>query len=224
MLKIKENKENKNIGWDDISINKYYEIKHIFDRPDISELEKNIFVASSLFNVPADVIWNMPLEKAGEMFNKLDFLNEFNLKNIKKIKSFNDCITICDRKFKLITDVSKLSVAQYTDYQSFIQLNFELAIDKLLSVFIIPEGKSYNQDYDIVEVQKFFRDNMSFLLAQSLINFLLVKYFNSIIHSLKYLAKKMQREKNQMKKKEMEEMLIKMKENTLNLLCSIGCA
>lgn len=215
-----KNQENKTYSWDDISINTYYRLKKLFERDDMSEMEKNIIAASIVSGLKAEDIWNMPIEQATVIMNQLAFLDEFKLKKLRKNLTN---IVIGDRKYKIMDDVNKLTVAQYTDYQTFAPMKFEYAIDKILSIFIIPEGKEYNQGYDIAETQQYFRENLSFVMAQSLINFLLAKYFNSITHSLKYLVKEMKREKNQAKKKIMEEKINETKEKMQKFLCSIGC-
>jgi hypothetical protein len=51
---------------------------------------------------------------------------------------------------------------------------------------LIPKGKKYNQDYDIIKLQDSLRKHLSVADALSLFAFFFVKYRQSIMDSLTY--------------------------------------
>lgn len=197
-------------SWESVSIDKYYAIKDIYDSSD-EKLDKDIQVISVIEEIPESEIWDMSIPELQKRINKLKFLDKFELKKINPKK-----IVIEDETYCIQYDEKKMTVSQYVDWQTFVKMDFRQAIDKMLSVFVIPEGKTYNNGYDIVEVQSKFRRSMSFADAQSCLNFIVVKYVESLKRSLKYLARIAKREKN----KEIEDQIQHLKET----LCSLGCA
>lgn len=213
-------KNDKRLSWNDISIEKYYQIKDAFDDT-ASDLEKNIKAVSIILEIPEDEIWNLPMPEAEALFKKIKFIDKFELINIK---DSTKSITIEGTKFNLLKSLNKMTVAQYTDYQTFVSYPLRESIDKILSVFLIPDGHQYNEGYDIIEVQKMFREKMSFLLAQSLLNFLLAKCLLSMKDSLRYLVKEIRNQKNLKKRMEAEKLLEQSRKTLRQIFSLPGCA
>lgn len=207
------------LGWKDVSISKYYEILDVIEK-NLPEYETNIMIASIVTGMSEDQILEMPLSQAEPIFKSLNFLGSFELRDMSKVKN----LTIGGQIFDIRSDLSKITVAQFTDYQTFIKQPLKESLDKILSVFIIPQGCQYNEGYDIIEVQDIIRHQMSFTDAQSLLNFLLAKYVQSLTDSLMYLAKVMKKEKDPKRKKEIEKKLEESNQMLQKFLHSIGCA
>lgn len=193
-------KEIDKYNWNSISGDKYWEIVDILNNPDASDLQKQAELIALIEDVDIDTILNMNMNDVAVKINKLVFLNKFELDkhyNPRKIK-------IGDIEYNVYPDLANLNVAQFIDYQSFISQPFRESYDKILSIFIIPDGHEYNNGYDILEVQEAIRTKLSWLEIQNLLNFILVKYADSYIHSLTSLTKMVRKEKNPKKKMEME--------------------
>ncbi len=192
-------------NWDNISIDKYYQIKDILDDPSDDDMTKNVKLVSVILDKDEQEVWDMELIEVGGYISRLKFLGKFELPRAPQMK-----IQLPSYKVNVIKDLTKINMAQYVDYHSFAVLPFREGIDKLLSVFLIPEGKSYNTDYDIVDLQREIRENMSFRVAEGLISFFLRKYSDLLINSLWYCRKKIKR----MKRKEERETMME-QEKTL---------
>ena len=96
----------------------------------------------------------------------------------------------------VIKDLSKINVAQYVDFQNFVKLPLREGMEKILSIFLIPEGCKYNDGYDIIDVQKEIRENISFRVAEGLLSFFIEKYGELLIHSLVYCRRQVKKTKN----------------------------
>ena len=133
-------------------------------------------------------------------------------------------ITLPGYRIKVMKDITKINMAQYVDYQNFMRMPLRESMDKILSIFLIPEGKTYNTDYDIIDLQKTIRENLSFRVAEGLLGFFLRRWGESLVRSLDYYRKTAKKEKDPQKKKEMEEMLdqIKKKIKDLTSLGGLG--
>lgn len=193
--------KDRKFDWDSITISKYYDIKDILDDEETDDITKNVKMVSIILDMPEDEIWDMDLTTVGQYIDKLKFLNKFDIP-----KSPNMNITLPGYKLQVMKDVTKITIAQYVDYQSFISLPFRESIDKILSVFLIPEDHKYNDGYDILDLQKTIRENLSFRVAEGLLGFFLRKYGESLIHSLRLLRREARRmKKNPEMKKEILE-------------------
>lgn len=205
-------KEKDNFNWDSISIQKYYDIKDILDGDD-DDITKNVKLVALITDKDEDEIWNMDLTEASDYIGKLLFLNKFELPKSPNVK-----VQLPSYKLVVIKDLTKINVAQYVDFQNFVRLPLRESMDKILSIFLIPEGKTYNNGYDIIDLQKEIRENLSFRAGEGLFNFFIKKYSKYLIHSLNCLRKMSKKTKN----KEIMEKEMLLKEQIQNLISLIG--
>lgn len=195
----KEIKEINKYSWNHITGEQYWEIFDILNS-EASDLQKQAELIALIEDKPIDEILSLDMSSAAELINKLEFLNKFELSK----RYHPSSIIIDNKKYNVYPNLANLNVAQFIDYQSFIAQPFRESYDKILSIFLIPDGHEYNSGYDILEVQEVIRTKLSWLEIQNLLNFILVRYADSYNHSLTYLTKKVRKEKNPQKKMEME--------------------
>lgn len=192
-------KEINKYSWNHITGEQYWEIFDILNS-EASDLQKQAELIALIEDKSVDEILSLDMSAAAELINKLEFLKKFELSK----RYHPSSIIIDNKKYNVYTNLANLNVAQFIDYQSFIAQPFRESYDKILSIFLIPDGHEYNSGYDILEVQKVIRTKLSWLEIQNLLNFILVRYVDSYNHSLAYLTKKVRKEKNPQKKMEME--------------------
>ena len=150
-------------SWNYIKGDTYFKIVDILEDKNLSGLEESVELVSVIAEIPTDEIYNMTMEESGKLFCKLKFLNSFEL-----IPNYNPkYIKLPSFKIKIMKDVTNMTVSQYIDYQQFVLLPLREGYDKLLSIFLIPEGCKYNDGYDIVELQKEIREGLSWREVQT---------------------------------------------------------
>lgn len=205
--------------WNKVSIAKYYEIKDIVEDKNEDDISKNVQLVALLLDKDEQEIWDMELGEVGDYIRALSFLDKF---EIPRNPSMN--ITLPGYQITVMKDITKINMAQYVDYQNFIRMPLRESMDKLLSIFLIPKGKKYNEDYDIIDLQKTIRENLSFRVAEGLLGFFLRKWGESLVRSLDYYRKAAKKEKDPQKKKEMQEMLVQVQKKIkdLTLLAGLG--
>lgn len=204
-------------SWDNISIDKYYQMMDILNDEEDDDITKNVKLVAVVTDRPEEEIWNMDLTQAGDYISKLIFLNKFDIPKNPDIK-----IKLPNYKLRVIKDLSKINMAQYVDYQNFATLPFREGIDKILSIFLIPEGYKYNTDYDILDLQKEIRQNLSFRVAEGLLGFFLRKYGELLIDSLASCKKMMKKMKDKEKREQMEMKIKELTNQFKNLTSLIG--
>lgn len=184
-------KEKNPFDWENISIDKYYEIKDILDDETDDDITKNVKMVAVITDKDEDEVWSMDMAEAGEYISRLQFLNKFELPDNPNMK-FN----LPGYQLKVMKDVSRISVAQYVDFQNFVKLPLREGMEKILSIFLIPEGCKYNEGYDIIDLQKEIRENISFRVAEGLLSFFIEKYGELLIHSLVYCRRQVKKTKD----------------------------
>lgn len=184
--------------WDEITVNKYYEILDIFNDEEGDALEMNSRLIDCIWGIDSA---DIPIVKFTWYLDELKFLQEpYKPKNPKKeyiIKGI---------KFKPILDVSKITTAQYIDYQELLKRNEHKL---LLNVLFIKDGEDYGQsDYSDFLWENLtlpdYSDVMFFFLR--LLNNLTMDTLNS---SKKTLKRMYRREKDPKKKEELMDEMVK---------------
>ena len=114
------------------------------------EVEMQVEIIAILADMPADEVLLLPLADYAEMAKQTAFLRvPCKPTEITGDYRFGNLVPV--------TDFRKINTAQYVDFQSFAK-EFPATMPQLLSVFLIPEGKAYNDGYDVAEVQERVKD------------------------------------------------------------------
>jgi hypothetical protein len=163
----------------DLPIGMYLEICEIDRRTDIEELHKQVQILALLTGATEEDIYNLPLEEYQSLAAKSQFL----------MHEYDGEILIAKRYaiegwiLEPVQDYRKITAAQYIDFQSFAREG-EKRIVEIISTMLVPKGKKYNQDYDVIEVQNALRKNLSVADALTLFAFFFVGYNQLIKDSL----------------------------------------
>ena len=192
-------KEVNKYDWYSISGEKYWQIIDIL-QSDEDDITKQAELIATIEDISVDEVLNMPIQESAQKVKSLAFLNEFPMKGYRSLKTQ----VMGGKTYDVITDMSKLTTAAFIDYQTYTKLSFRDAYDKILSCFIIPAGFTYNDGYDVAEVQKVIRENLSWPEVQGMLGFMLKRYAKSFMRSRQFLIKEIKKEKDQMKREELQ--------------------
>ena len=157
--------------WSDITIAEYERIVDIIKGTD-DEIERLTGVISVLSGVDEDEIEGMPIAEIARIGQKLDFLNSFDFNKNATYKTL-----VIDGE-TLVLSTKNMTVAQYVDFQATWSAESK-DLARIISICYVPKGKKYNQDYDIEELIKKIRNNVSIDKANS-IGFFLLKKLNGL--------------------------------------------
>lgn len=183
--------------WSDITLKQFYEIKDILS---VEDDWTYLNLIDCIYNVDCQ---NLPINELKKF--DISFIKE-PIPEVKLQKTY----TINGTTYNSNCDITKVTVAQFIDYQNYLKED-EVRLEKLLSVFFMPEGsKDYNTGYDIIKVQ----EDLLLLpidVAQS-IGFFFGKQFRIFFYLFRYCLKKQVKKlkMDKQKKKELLENLKKM--------------
>ena len=210
---------NKNISgsgpysWDNITGEKYYEILDILDSSR-EDIDKQVAICAVIEDIDEDEILSLPVAESAAKFSNLSFLNNFTLTKYENLRS----VRIGDTQCNVVRNIGDINTSQFIDWQMFIKQPLRESYDKLLSIFLIPDGHKYNEGYDIASLQKDIRTQLSWPGVQSLLNFFLNRYLLSLEGTQLYLQRQIAKTKNEKLKEDLKQQLMTTL-NTMRKLC-----
>lgn len=185
--------------WNDITLKQFYDIREILS---VEDDWTALNLIDAIYNVDCQAMPIRELKKYDISFIK-DEIPEVKLK-----KHY----TLNGTKYNSNCDITRVSVAQFIDYQNYLKED-EVRLEKLLSVFFMPDGcKDYNTGYDIIKVQEDLMD-LPIPVAQS-IGFFLGRQFKLFFLIFRYYLIK-QVKKLKMEKQKKKELIANIKKMDL---------
>lgn len=147
----------------------YLDIYEVTTDDTMSEEEKQMEIISILSGNSVDQLLKMPIMEFKALARNATFLEEEIPQIRKQIpKEFR----LGDMTLSVTTDVTKMTTAQYVDFQTFSQEGRTKLVE-ILSCFFVPKGMEYNEGYDVLEVQNTLRRELMVADAMSLFAFFL---------------------------------------------------
>lgn len=196
--------------WKDITIDVYEKIRAIKAdelNTDEQALDLNIKLLSILCDVDEDTITDLPITEFSNLVSKTEFLKDMPKYTIESTYK------VGDRVFEVQTNLRAMTTAQFIDFQTLVKEQ-DKNLSNLLACFMLPKGKKYGEDYDIIEVAEYLKKNMSIATARSVMFFFTLEYqvLQKVMldYSIKEMKREMKNEENEETKKKMEEAIQQM--------------
>lgn len=187
----------------DLSIDKYLQIKEALENAE-DDLNTQVTLLSIINECTEDELLDLPLPEYHKKVADLAFLSS----PLKPRPNCPKTITIDKEVYEAVRDVKKFTAGQYIDYNSLIKSeDFYQVLPNILACFFIPKGKDYGRDYDIMEVARKIRYNVSIGLAMDVCFFFQKKSIRSINNMLDYLVLMTKMQARKAKDKETKEKL-----------------
>lgn len=182
----------------DLSLGDYQDILAISRDDTLEELDKQVKIMSILTGMAENELLDLPIMEYKTLAGKMTFL-ERELDNVQRIsKSYN----VGEYDLIPVMDMRKVTTAQYIDFQSFHQAGMEEHFAEILSCLLVPKGKRYNQDYDILDLQNAIRKEMNVYDAISLYGFFLISCRDSMKDMLTFSLQEAQKIQDKQKRTE----------------------
>ena len=179
-------------NYSDLNVRTFLKVDAILQDKSLDDVDKQVGIFALLSGKSESDILSLPLGDYSAMAAKAAFLSRpCTPAKIPDGYRYKDLVPT--------TDFRKIITAQYIDFQSFSK-GFPETLVEVLSIFLIPEGKTYNEGYDIADVHKAVGD-MPFPEALGLSAFFFGKYLTSIEDSLTSWGQEVRTMKDKAKKK-----------------------
>lgn len=160
-------------------------------------VDRQVAVIALLTHLSEREVLNAPLEEFTEWSARAEYLRS----ERPEPGRIADAYRIGDLELIPVTDLRKITTAQYIDFQTF-AAGGDDSIVELLSVFLVPKGKTYCDGYDPADVQAAIRNHLSVAETVSLCAFFLTKYAALIRTFRSFLTRLAKKETNRRRKAE----------------------
>ena len=132
-------------NYDALTLGAYMRVNAVLET-DADELQKQVEIIAILADKSPDEVLLLPLTDYAEMAKETAFLRvPCKPAEVSEGWRLGELVPVMDYR--------KINTAQYVDFQTFAK-GFPGTLPELLSVFLVPEGKAYNDGYDVAEVQE----------------------------------------------------------------------
>lgn len=177
----------------DISLGQYTEIYVILTNKDIEEDERLIFLCM-LFD--KDIL-NKPIAEFKTLSTEIMEL----LKTEPIKEPIKDKYKLNKTTYILHKDFGTLTTSQFIDFSNYLKDGFELQdYNKILSVFLIPEGETYNNgNYDMKQLQADIDNYLLIVDALTIADFFLRISKVFVVYFQRYLNNTMKKMKKENK-------------------------
>lgn len=159
----------------DLPAGKYEEIVRICDT-EMNDVDRKVAILSVLTGKTEDEILRLPLDKFTEYSRRSRFLESECPENL--IPAVARSYPVGGFVLLPVTDIRKITAAQYIDFQTFSKEKDTRTVE-MLSCFLVPRGHDYNEGYDVLDVHKAIREEMSVAQVLALLAFFFDKWLKS---------------------------------------------
>ena len=181
-----------------LPIGKYNEIVKLCET-EMDEVDRKVKIVGILTGLTDDEVLALPLTDFTECCAKAKFIDLPCPETL--IPSVSKSYPVGGFNLVPVTDMRKVTTAQYIDFITFSK-DKEHNIVEMLSCFLVPKGMDYNEGYDILDVHKAIKEEMSVAEVLALLAFFFgswTRSINSTLSSSERMARRVKdKEKRQM--------------------------
>lgn len=184
-------------NYNKLTLGKYLEIQEVSRNESLEDIDKQVQILSILTGMAEEEILHLPIMDYKELVAKSAFLNPENISYHPIAKRY----LVGGFELIPVKDFRKIETCQYIDFQTYAP-DLDKYLVEFLSVILVPKGHRYNEGYDILQVQKAIREEMSVSDGVSIAGFFLTWCRRSIQDSLNYSKQEAMRIKDKTKREE----------------------
>lgn len=164
----------------DLPLGKYEEIVRLC-REEMTEVDRRVAIIAVLAGLTEDEVLHLPLDVFTDYSARSRFVERKCPENM--VPAVSKSYALGGMVLVPVTDIRKITAAQYIDFQNFAQ-DKENHFIELLSCFLVPRGMDYNEGYDVLDVHNAIREEMSVAQAIALLAFFFNGWAKSIRNTL----------------------------------------
>lgn len=173
----------------DLPVGKYEEIVRLCNE-EMTDVDRKVAIVAVLTGKTEDDVLRLPLDKFTEYSAKSRFLESECPENL--IPGVARSYPIGGFVLIPTTDIRKITAAQYIDFQTFSKERESKTVE-MLSCFLIPRGCEYNEGYDVLDVHRAIREEMSVAEMLALLAFFFGRFLQSMQTTLTYSMRRLKK-------------------------------
>ena len=190
-----------------LPIGKYNEIVKLCET-EMDEVDRKVSIVAILTGLTEDEVLALPITDFTECCAKAKFIDLPCPETL--IPSVSKSYPVGGFNLVPVTDMRKVTTAQYIDFLSFSK-DKEHNIVEMLSCFLVPKGMDYNEGYDILDVHNAIKEEMSVAEVLALLAFFFGSWTRSIHSTLSSSERMARRVKDKGKRQMMMERIAELR-------------
>lgn len=189
--------------WSDITLKSYQDLMFFLNSKEkMTDLDRNLEIYRIL---TGEDISNLELDKLQDKLNELAFLNKTYEARVPDTEYVID-----GKKYTVQLNLNKMTAGQYIDFQNLYK-DYSKNLKYLVMCFLIPKGKKYAEDYDVMELGDYLYDKIPITIVSDVMFFfakqLEVLTKITLTSSIKMMKKQIKKEKDPEKKQALQKAL-----------------
>lgn len=177
-------------SWEDITIPVYQEIIDIAKGGEVGEErfnDREIDILAVLCDSDRESLGNLLIDDYAKLVREAAFLHKIPFYLVP------NTVTLRGVEYKVVVDMSKFTLAQYTEYNA-LRADASTKIASLLACLFIPTtAKHYADGYDVSEVVQAIEAELPYYKAYGILNFFHAAQSLSLANTLRLEARKMRK-------------------------------
>ena len=190
-----------------LPIGKYNEIVKLCET-EMDEVDRKVKIVGILTGLTDEEVLALPLTDFTECCAKAKFIDLPCPETL--IPSVSKSYPVGGFNLVPVTDMRKVTTAQYIDFLSFSK-DKEHNIVEMLSCFLVPKGMDYNEGYDILDVHNAIKEEMSVAEVLAVLAFFFGSWTRSLHSTLSYSERMARRVKDKEKRQMMMERIAELR-------------
>lgn len=200
-------------GYESLSIAQFNELVDVMQDREATEFDRQVSMIAIVNGMTEQEVLGLSLEKYSESVASLYFLEKPIPKARPRAKAeMRIGVWDCD----VVVDMRRMTTAQYIDFQE-LSKEGRKGMHRLLSVFLVPKGKSYNKGYDMEKLQQDILEQMSIVEANDLYAFFLAELHSSIDNIADCLAREIRTVRDKEKRRSLQMQMRQLKKDLRRL-------
>lgn len=169
-------------SYNELPLGLFLKVNAVLEDKALDMLDQQAKIIALLSGKTENEIYSMPLVEYSRLAADADFLRE-----TCPPATAPSRVIVGDVVLIPVQEITEITTAQYIDFQTFSKQG-AAGLVGLLSVFLLPEGHSYNDGYDMKAVKEAVA-RLDMPVAMGLVGFLFASLLGSIRASLSFLEK-----------------------------------
>ena len=152
--------------WSDITIDDYNELLEVNESA-VDPIDRQVQILAWMCDVDDDEILSLPIPQYTELVRQMQWIYT----RPQSAPICPETIILDGNNYRVTKDLRNITAGQYIDFQNLYRDYNEDKLADVLSCFIIPEDKEYNDGYDIELLRATIKTSMPILTAADMMLF-----------------------------------------------------
>ena len=196
--------------WNEMSLELWQKEQEILADKEADAVDKNVRLVALMYGISEDEAYNTELNEFSAMLDGIGWLSQS-----PQVPGVAPAYNLNGNPYIVTLNPQKVTTAQYIDFKSF-NLDDPKNIHLILSTVMIPSGHSYNDGYEIQDVQEDILQYLRVPHAMAIVRFFFQYYKrltqSSLLSLKKALKKEARRTKDREKRNKIQEQIKKTEE------------